>query len=170
MTDTFGNRGTGRTTAIVQAAKDAVERGVRVLIVGHNYEQARRIAEQVGPRTECVGMDLVGERMRGSDFVPFVDHNAVEMFAHATSNLRADIAQTKRCLAEAVVSRDNAWAQAEAMRSANVGLIQQRDELAVANEELRIELGKCRSALEVETERADDYTGRNPFPMPEYEE
>ncbi len=29
---TFGNCGTGRTTIIIQAAKEAAERGVRVLV------------------------------------------------------------------------------------------------------------------------------------------
>jgi molybdopterin-guanine dinucleotide biosynthesis protein len=99
--EAFGNRGTGRTTAIIQAAKDAAERGARVLIVGHTYEQAKRIAEQVGPRTECVGNDSVGVRLRGTNFVPFVDHHAVEMWASKVDDLLSSIREAEARTAEA---------------------------------------------------------------------
>jgi hypothetical protein len=92
---TFGNRGTGRTTVIIQAAKEAAERGVRVLVVGHTHDQAKRIADQVGPRTECVGSDSVSLRLRGSDFVPFVDHHAVEMWAAKIEDMETSIARAK---------------------------------------------------------------------------
>jgi len=70
------NRGTGRTTRMIEAAKAAVAAGDNVLIVAHTLPYARELAARVGPLVAYAYPGNALDALRGSNRVAFVDHYA----------------------------------------------------------------------------------------------
>ena len=82
------NRNTGRTTRMLNWARKAEAAGETIIIVAHNSQYGRTLADQIGPRTESVSIMNAATRMIGSRALAFVDHHAIEAMASEFDSLR----------------------------------------------------------------------------------
>lgn len=72
-------RAQGRTTAMIETAREIVSRGHKVMIIGHNEAYARELISKVGSLAEHAGIDRLRNRLLGrSDVVPMIDHYALD--------------------------------------------------------------------------------------------
>jgi hypothetical protein len=119
----FTSRRTGRTRRLIEEAATAVANGERVMVVGTDHRQAQDLAVRVsdhlaenglGRRRDGVsyaGMATACEDLRGSSFVPFVDHRVWETMG---SRDALDLAREITAVMDRIADRGRARMRVEA--------------------------------------------------------
>jgi hypothetical protein len=117
------NRGTGRTTKMIEAAKTVAASGQRLLIVGHDMRYARDLAAQVGSDVGFSSPENAAIHLRGSDRVVLIDHYAVDRWAamldeqrSAAKRAKAESAAAARMIADLQLELESAGRALSALR------------------------------------------------------